>query len=140
MRKNVCVLVLPVLIICLLCACDGDVVQSSLWQNAVYTSDVVLGDGGKTIEIRVVAEDKSVTLTLNTGKDNLEDALVEHGLISGEKGPYGMYVKFVNGMEADYNKTKSYWSLTKNGEYMTTGVGNTLIKDGEHYEFAYVKQ
>jgi hypothetical protein len=76
---------------------------------------------------------------IKTDKDNLEEALLEHRLISGEKGPYGMYVKFVNGMEADYDKNQTYWSLTKNSEYMMTGVTDTKIEDGEKYEFTYTK-
>lgn len=139
MKKTFGILVSFILMLCMLCGCGTDVVQNDLWENALYNEDTELGTGGKAIILEVVAEDKSVAFTIKTDKDNLEDALTEHGLISGEKGPYGMYVKFVNGIEADYDKTKAYWSLSKNGEYMTTGVGDTVIDDGEKYEFTYMK-
>ena len=69
----------------------------------------------------------------------LGDALIEHNLISGENGPYGLYVKVVNGITADYDINQSYWSLSKDGEYLQTGVDVTEISDGEHYELTYTK-
>ena len=50
-----------------------------------------------------------------------------------------MYIKFVNGIEADYDKDKSYWAFYKNGEYMLSGVDTTAIADGEHYELVKEK-
>ena len=64
---------------------------------------------------------------------------MEHNIISGENGAYGLYVKTVNGILADYNITKSYWSINKDGEYMLTGVDSTKIEDGDVYEFVYTK-
>ena len=88
----------------------------------------------------VKAEEKVVTFKINTDKKTVGDALSEHKLISGEKSAYGLYVKFVNGIEADYNKTKSFWAFSKNGESMMTGVDGEEITDGSHYEFVYTKQ
>ena len=53
--------------------------------------------------------------------------------------PYGLYVKFVNGIEADYDNDQTYWALYKSGEYMLTGVDTTVISDGEHYELSKEK-
>ena len=139
MKNIVCIFVSVVLIVCVMFGCSADTVQDNLWENALYSENTELGAGDKSLVLEVVAQDKAVTLVIKTDKDNLEEALLEHRLISGEKGPYGMYVKFVNGMEADYDKNQTYWSLTKNSEYMMTGVTDTKIEDGEKYEFTYMK-
>ncbi len=110
-----------------------------VWTNALYTEDKTFGEGTKAIKVEVKADDVSVTFTINTDSETLGDALFEHSLIEGEKGPYGLYIKKVNGIEADYDKDQTYWLLTKNGEYMMTGVDSTNISDGEHYELTRTK-
>ena len=69
----------------------------------------------------------------------LGDALSEHDLLEGEEGEFGLYVKKVNGILADYDIDKTYWGLYKNGEYLMTGVDTTEIADGEHYELVKTK-
>ncbi len=123
----------------LLVSCGQNMSTEELWQTALYTEDAEIGSGEKTLTVKVIAEEKSVALTLHTDKDILGDALTEHQLISGEQGVYGLYVKTVNGIYADYNTTKSYWSVNKDGEYMTVGVDSAEIIDGEAYEFIYTK-
>lgn len=131
------------LMLCILCilmtACGNTTDEKNLWDTATYTEDAELGNGVKVITVDVIAEDKTVTFTISTDKETLGDALLEHKLISGEKGPYGIYVKMVNGITADYDINQSYWLLTKNSGYMQTGVDSTQIADGEHYELTYTK-
>lgn len=127
-----------VLLLCLI-ACGNSVDATGLWENATYLKDTEFGKGAKTVQVEVKVEDQSVTFTLHTDKDTLGDALLEHGLIAGDEGAYGLYVKTVNGMTADYDVDQSYWSFCKNGEYMMTGVDGTTIADGEHYELVYTK-
>ena len=67
------------------------------------------------------------------------DALVNEGLISGEKGQYGLMVDTVDGQRYDYNKDGAYWAFNINGEYAMTGVDTTPIKDGEVYSFVATK-
>ena len=114
-------------------------IEDNLWENAVYTADTQFGTGEKTIEVEVIAGEKSVTFTLKTNKETVGEALSEHKLISGEKGPYGLYVKVVNGIVADYDKNQSYWEFTKGGNYLNTGVDQTEAQNGEHYELTYTK-
>lgn len=121
-----------------LISCNNKI-SADLWDMAVYTEDTELGDGEKTITVEVTANDKSVNFVINTNKNTLGDALMEHNLISGEKGAYGLYVKVVNGITADYDIDKSYWLFTKDGEQIMTGVDGTEIFDGEHYEAMYTK-
>ena len=116
---------------------EGNTVsKSGVWANATYLADKEFGTGAKTVQVEVKAEGQSVTFTIHTDKATLGEALLEHGLIVGEDGPYGLYVKFVNGIEADYDKDQTYWALYKSGVYMMTGVDTTNIADGEHYELS----
>lgn len=112
---------------------------SSVWDSAEYKEDAEVGEGAVTIEVEVVAEEKSVTITVHTDKDNLGAALLDNSLVSGDESEYGLYIKFVIGMEADYDKDGTYWSLSKDGEYLMTGADSTPIADGEHYEFTRTK-
>ena len=126
-------LIFTVCVLFLLTACNT-VEKTGAWESATYRRDVELGNGSKTVVVQVRAEEQSVTFTIHTDKETLADALSEHGLISGEQGPYGLYVKAVNGVTADYDKDRHYWALYQNGEYLMTGVDSTVISDGEHYE------
>ena len=137
--KKIASVVLVVLLCLGVSACSKTETNIDLWKNATYTEDTELGEGAKTVLVEVVAEDKSVTFTINSDKSILGDALAEHKLIEGEKGAYGLYVKKVNGIEADYDKNKAYWGINKNGEGLMTGVDGVKFKDGERYEFVYTK-
>lgn len=127
-------------VMCLLCvACNNGTDDKSVWDSATYFEDTTFGDGSKKVLVEVIAEEKSVTFTVNTDKGQLGDALLEYDLIAGEEGPYGLYVKKVNGITADYDIDQTYWALTKNGESVLSGVDGTDISDGEHYELVYTK-
>ena len=113
--------------------------KSGLWANAAYDRDTSFGSGKTTLLVEVKAEDRSVTFTLKTDKETVGAALLEHGLIAGEEGEFGLYVKAVNGITADYDVDQSYWGFFKNGEMMMTGVDGEKIEDGGHYELVYTK-
>ncbi len=130
--------ILALLTLLSLAACE-DVEKAGLWENATYRSDETLGEGEKTILVEVKAEEKSVTFTVKTDKETVGAALLEHALISGDEGPYGLYVTHVNGMKAIYEEDKSYWSFYSDGAYMMSGVDTTPVEDGKHYELVYTK-
>jgi hypothetical protein len=113
--------------------------KTGVWENATYRKDMEFGSGAKTVVVEVKAEDEMVTFTIKTDKKTVGEALQEHGLISGEEGPYGLYVKVVNGITADYDVDKSYWSFNINGEYAMTGVDTTEIAEGVTYQLEYTK-
>lgn len=96
-------------------------------------------DGTKTITLEVIHHDgTSASFTITSDADNLRSALEQvNGLIAGEESPYGLMVYTVDGETTDYSKDQSWWCLTKGGEWLDTGVDETLIADGEHYEFTY---
>lgn len=113
---------------------------SKLWSTAKYTTNTQLGNGEKKLEVEVKAEDKSVLFTIHTNKGTLADALTELELISGDDSEYGLYIKQVNGITADFDINKSYWSISKDGSPLAQGADSVKITDGEHYEFTYIKE
>lgn len=115
-----------------LAACGAK--AEGLWANATYTEDTELGEGAKTLSVEVTAEDKTITFTIHTDAENLRGALEENGLVSGDESEFGLFLKSVNGIAADYDADGYYWALSKAGEYLMTGVDDTLIADGEQYE------
>lgn len=117
----------------------GTIAPEGLWASATYLKDTTFGEGAKTVTVKVIADGKSVTFTVKTDAATLGDALLAHNLIAGDEGQYGLYVKVVNGITADYDVDQSYWGFSKNGEYMMTGVDGTAIADGETYELTYTK-
>lgn len=110
-----------------------------VWADARYSSDTALGEGAKTLTVEVTADEKTVVFTVNTDKDNLGDALLECGLAEGDQGDYGLYIKKVNGITADYDVDKHYWSLSKDGTALMTGADSEKITGGEHYEITRAK-
>ena len=122
-----------------LVACFDKVDATGVWEDATYRSDKEFGKGAKTVTVLVTAEEQSLTFTLHTDKATLGEALLEHGLIEGEEGAFGLYVKKVNGILADYDVDQTYWSFTKGGELMMVGVDSAEIADGEQYELTKTK-
>ena len=112
---------------------------TGVWADATYTEDAELGSGNKTIEVEVIAENKSITFTLKTDKNNLGDALMEQNLLEGEESDYGLFIQKVIGIRADYDLDGAYWAISKDGEYLMTGADVTEISDGEHYELTYTE-
>lgn len=138
LKKKKCVLgTISMLLVCMLFSACGEKTEKavSMWDSATYKTDTVLGEGAKTLLLEVTAEEKTVLFTVKTEKETVGEALKEQNLIAGEEGAYGLYVKVVNGMTADYDTTKTYWAFSKNGEYMLEGVDSTAFSDGERFEF-----
>ena len=93
-----------------------------------------------TITVTVVDDKGEATdFEIKTDADNLGDALLEAKLVEGEMGDYGLFIKTVNGLRADYDLDGAYWALSKGGEYLMTGADSTTISDGEKYELTYTK-
>lgn len=137
MKKYISIVLLIALCLCLFGCAKQEKID--LWANAMHTENAEFGSGVNTIFVDVVTEEKTITFTIKTDKETVGDALTEHKLISGEQGTYGLYVKFVNGIEADYDKNQSYWAFTKGGESLMTGVDGEKIENNAHYELTYTK-
>lgn len=120
--------------------CNGgmgdDAVSDTGTQAGVWTEDSVLGTGGTEFVLTVVDKEGSeIQLEIHTDKDTVGEALVELGVIAGDKGAYGLYVETVNGITVDYNKDGAYWAFYVNDEYAQSGVDHTKITEGDSYSF-----
>ena len=96
-------------------------------------------EGSKEITVTVIHADQSEKdFTYNTDAEYLGEVLLDEGLIAGEDGDYGLFVKTVDGETVDDSK-QQWWCLTKDGESVNTGVDLTPIADGEQYELTMIE-
>ena len=99
-----------------------------------------VGEGDTKFAFTVTDIDGNTeSFEVNTNAEIVGTALIENRLISGEDGAYGLYVKVVNGITADYDKDGTYWAFYIDGEYAMTGVDTTPIEDGKIYSFKVEK-
>lgn len=71
---------------------------------------------------------------IRTDEETLADALTKVGLVSGEDSQYGLYIKVVNGITADYDVDQTYWSLLVNGEVSSVGASSVTVTAGMQVE------
>lgn len=114
-----------------------DAAATSVEQTAAATE---LGEGNTEFTfICVDAEGNESNYTIHTDATVVGDALVSLGLISGEESDWGLYVKNVCGITADYDVDQTYWAFYIDGEYASTGVDATEVKAGSTYAFKVEK-
>lgn len=100
----------------------------------------VLGEGETRFLFTVVDKNGVETVfEIHTDKETVGDALLELEMIAGEDGDFGLYVKAVNGIAADYDVDNTYWAFYVNGEYAMSGVDTTTIEEGTAYMFKVEK-
>ena len=105
-------------------------------EDSAQSEASVLGEGSAEFALTVVDKDGNETqFEIHTDKETVGEALVELELISGDESEYGLYVKTVNGITADYDTDGVYWAFYINGEYALTGVDATMITEGDSYSF-----
>ena len=93
-----------------------------------------IGEGATTFDLTVTKADGSKTAyAVSTDETTVGAALQELALIEGEEGDYGLYIKSVNGIIADYDTNGTYWAFYINGEYAMSGVDVTEIEEGAAY-------
>ena len=108
--------------------------------EAETTPPTVKGEGATVFYFNVVDKDGNETkFEIHTDKTVVGEALLELGLIEGEQGDYGLYVKKVNGITADYNVDGTYWAFYIGDDYGMTGVDMTEIEAGATYAFKVSK-
>ena len=99
------------------------------------------GAGRKALTIEVVhGNGESKEFSIRTDAEYLGQALVEAEEIGvvGEDGPYGLYIKTVDGENAS-DADQTFWSVSLNGESLMVGADQQPINDGEHYELVLTK-
>ena len=96
----------------------------------------VIGEGETAFYfIAVDLEGKMTKYEVHTNETTVGAALLGVELIAGDPGPYGLYVKTVNGVTLDWDTHGKYWSLLIEGEYSMNGVDTVEIVPGTTYTF-----
>ncbi len=139
-------LVLTAAMALMMTACGDTAVKNDPASTPDTVSDTatdtakVVGEGATQFGFTVTDLDGNKTeFTVKTDKTTVGEALLDAGLIEGENSEFGLYVKKVNGITADYDTDGTYWAFYVNGEYATSGADTTKIKAGEKYEFRVSK-
>ena len=100
----------------------------------------IKGEGATVFYFNVVDKDgKETKFEIHTDKTTVGEALLELGLIEGDMGDYGLYVKKVNGITAEYEVDGTYWAFYVGNSYGMTGVDMTNIDPGATYAFKVSK-
>lgn len=108
--------------------------------ESAESDGTVLGTGDTKFSLTVADQEGTETeFEIHTDKETVGEALLDAGLIEGDEGEYGLYVKTVNGITADYDKDGAYWAFYINGEYADTGVDATPAEEGGEYSFRVEK-
>ena len=137
--KLFAVITVMLIAIAMLISCGPTEPDPTLWDSATYKEDATFGEGEKTVTVQVAVYENLVTFTIRTDADTVGAALMEHDLIAGDVETYGLYVKVVNGIRADYDVDQSYWAFYIDGEYAMAGVDLTEITEGAIYRLEYTK-
>lgn len=96
--------------------------------------------GSKAITVTVVDNNGEETVYEHkTDAEFLRQALeeIEDLKIEGEDGDYGLYVKVVNGLQADYDADGAYWSFYVNDAYCNYSVDEQPVNDGDNFAIKY---
>lgn len=114
--------------------------ESAIKAGEENVENFKVGETTNEFIFEVVDEEGNVTtFPIKTDASIVGDALLSYGLISGDEGEYGLYVKTVNGITADYETDGKYWAFYVNGEYAMSGVDATVIEPGVTYSFKIEK-
>ena len=107
-----------------------------LWGPPAQKRAAEAADAGKThITLVVVHGDGSEKkFDIATDAETLDVALVENGIVEDNQSEWGLYILTADGETAD-ESAQQWWCITKGGEMLMTGVDDTVIADGESYEF-----
>lgn len=95
-----------------------------------------IGEGKTQFSFTVVHKDGTEKVySIKTDEQTVGAALVKEGLISGDEGQYGLYVKTVDGETVDYDTDKMFWAFYINDKMASAGVDQAKITAGESYAF-----
>ena len=107
-----------------------------------------IGTGGTSFRLEIIdgGGEKSI-MTVRTDKEYVGEALLDLHIVSGEMGPYGLYIKTVNrirngssvfvrdvdAITADYEETGTYWAFYVDGQYAEKSADLTEINPDSVY-------
>ena len=135
MKKSLSLMISLILVLSLCLSGCSSKTEENFTPVSISNEDAVkLGEGENAFYLSVIFEDgKDSLYEIHTDEETVGDALISLGLIEGSDGPYGLYIKSVAGVEADYDKSKTYWAFYINGEYAAQGVDSAKIETGAEY-------
>lgn len=132
-----CIVLIAAMALMMSACSDTDVTPSAPADTSVAP---VRGEGATVFTFSVVDDEgKATAYEIHTDKTLVGEALQELGLIEGEVGAYGLYVKTVDGITVDYDTDGKYWAFYVDGEYAMSGVDTTEIEVGKTYTFKVEK-
>ena len=128
---------LAMMVVCLLALCCvgcGDIGEATPDEKPMVQDGQTIGEGGVTFTVQIENLDGTkISFTVKTNKTIVGEALQELGVLKGEEGPYGLYIKTVNGKTLDYDKDGAYWAFYVDDAYAVTGVDETNIVETSIY-------
>ena len=94
--------------------------------------------GQKTFTFEAVHSDGTTkTFTCISDLKYVGEALQAEGIIDGDEGEFGLYVKVVDGERAVYEENSAYWAFYEGDNYASQGIDLTPIQDGGVYKLVY---
>ena len=130
--KKISAFLLAVMMIFSLCACNKNNAQETPQTSSSADSSpefVEKGNGATSFLFTVVFDDgKESHYKIRTDKATVGEALQELGIVSGEEGPYGLYVTCVDGETHKYEDDGKFWAFYDGENMSSTGVDKTQIK------------
>lgn len=99
--------------------------------------------GSKEYTLTVVDDNgKETKYEASTDEEYLRGALEElqensDFTFEGSDSDYGLFITTVNGLEADYTKDQSYWSIYVNGEYGQYGADSQPVENNDAFKLVY---
>lgn len=136
----VAILVLTFALTAVMCGCNDNGSAETTTETEIESINKSDNGYEKSFVFEVVDKDgKKTQTTIETSGEYVGIVLQELGLIEGEQGDYGLYIKKVNGITADYNIDGTYWAFYVNDAYAMASADLTPIVDGEVYSFRVEK-
>ena len=113
--KRILSILLSLLLLFFLAAC------AAKGESRHFTFEVTHGDG--TVR----------SFEISTNAATLAEALTRESLISESASSPGLY-DTIDGEFADWNDNEAWWCISKDGTALSTGMKDTPVEDGAHYE------
>ena len=79
----------------------------------------------------------SKEMPLQSDEEYLGAFLQAEGIIEGDEGQYGLYIKEVDGEKAVFEEDGAYWAFYVGEEYAMQGIDLTPIEAGKTYKLVY---
>ena len=106
--------------------------------GADITVENSIGEGDISFPLRVT-DDKGVTTLwmVYTNEESVGGALYAVGMIEGVHTDFGLMIRSVDGVVADFDANGAWWGFFVDGEFAVVGVSDTIIEPGVEYALVY---